>query len=119
MKEPIHFHIFEAQFNTLHTHLVSVKAVSSENFGAVEGIVFTRKNLVERLEQGTKFSTARFTNGRWMAICQIRTVLVNGMVFLKADNNQRELDSLQEDCLPKWNAPTLWTSDGGEISYQR
>ncbi len=87
--------ILGVQYNREKTHIVKARVVkdNGDNFGAV--VEWSRSQVVLEIERGNTFVTIVKDNGNWRKGQDVHTVTVNGVKYIRTDQNVRASDNLE------------------------
>jgi hypothetical protein len=86
--------ISRVRYNEKHSHIVKVEAMpdNGENLGAK--VEFTREDVVAKIDRGITFVTITLSEGKWKKGEDVRIVKINGVKYIRTDQNQKESDNL-------------------------
>lgn len=86
--------ISRVRYNEKHSHIVKVEAMpdNGENLGTK--VEFTREDVVAKIDRGTTFVTVTSNDGKWKKGEDVRIVRINGVKYIRTDQNQKESDNL-------------------------
>ena len=88
--------ITKVRYNHQHTHIEKVKARedNGDTFGAEQE--YTRSQIVSAIEGGKTFITILKTSeGKWKKGQDVHIVTVNGVKYLRTDQNKTASDNLE------------------------
>lgn len=93
--------ISRVHYNEKHTHIITVEAMpddGSDNLG--KKVEFTREDVVARIDKGETFVTIVKKDSKYQKGEDVRIVKINGVKYIRTDQNQTESDNLGE--LPEY-----------------
>lgn len=88
------FCISRVRYNDKHSHIVKVEAMpdNGENLGTK--VEFTREDVVAKIDRSITFVTITLKDGKWQKGEDVRIVRINGVKYIRTDQNQKESDNL-------------------------
>jgi hypothetical protein len=89
--------ISAVRYNSAHTHItdVRVRVRTGNSFGTTVS-TWTRKQVVDAIKRNDTFVTTRIRAGVYVVGEDVRIFPVNGVEYLRTDNNRTAADNLGE-----------------------
>ena len=88
------FAVTAVHYNFWRLHIETLKVQPDNGDSLGDQVVQTRVEIVRLIEQGHRFVTAYFRDGKWQRGEDIRVIKVNGTKYLRTDNNSSDNDNL-------------------------
>jgi hypothetical protein len=88
--------ISKVRYNEKHQHIVKVKARVDNGDSIGPPTEMTRETVVKKLKDGETFVTIPLKDGKFTKGEDVRIVKVNGVEYIRTDQNQKESDNLGE-----------------------
>ncbi|MCI0728579.1 MAG: DUF3892 domain-containing protein [Chloroflexi bacterium] len=87
--------IAKVRYNAERTHItkVEVREDKGDTLGSPEE--WTRSQVVQAIERGKTFVTILQASGKWSKGRDVHIITVNGVKYLRTDQNRKESDNLE------------------------
>jgi hypothetical protein len=93
--------ISKVRYNDEETYIVKVKVLEDEGDAFSLAEEWTRSKVVSAIERGKTFVTIlRGANNKWKKGQEIHIITVNGIKYIRTDQNRKASDNLEN--LPKF-----------------